>query len=273
MFGLDIDFVPARYGMFYCIRQDSVIGKSIRTYGEWAQVEIETLSSLIADDGTILDVGANIGTHSVAFAALNPASVVIALEPQPLAYALLCANILSTSCANVFPFNIAAGKQLQLVNFAPDYERIGYNIGGVSMLDAQPIDEIVAVPTTVVPIDDLPINRPVKLIKIDVEGMEPDVLLGARAVIARDRPLLFFEVLNIDVLHACRHILSDFDYELMWLETPAFNPDNFLKDPDNIWSWGEVGVLAMPTGGDPRVAHLPRVTGLEEKPPQLAFVP
>lgn len=274
MFGLDIEHLPTRHGHFYCIRQDSVIGRSIRTYGEWAQIEIEILSSLICDNGVILDIGANIGTHAVGLAALNPRSTVIALEPQPLAYALLSANILSAGVANVFPFNVAAGKRLQLLHFEPDYESIGYNIGGVSLIGARAMGrDGTAMPTTVMRVDDLPIHQPVRLMKIDVEGMEPDVLRGALGMIGCDRPPVFFEVLDMTILRACRNILSKLDYELRWLETPAFNPDNFMQEKENIWSWGEVGVLAMPVPNDPRVVHLPLVTGREKEPPRLAFVP
>lgn len=274
MFGLDVDVLPTRYGSFHCLRKDSIIGKSLRLYGEWAQVEIETFSSFFEDDGVIFDVGANIGTHSVAFSHLKPQSTVIALEPQPLAFGLLSANILSTGSATVRPFNFAAGARRHLVNFVPDYDKVDYNIGGVSMLGAAPLGRgESAIPTTVVPLDSIPTDRPVRFIKIDVEGMEPDVLRGALGLIGRDRPVIFFEVLNMEVLRACRRLLQKLDYDLRWLETPAFNPANFLNYQENIWSWGEVGVIAFPNADSPHRAALPAVTGREKKPPLLKFVP
>ncbi len=274
MFGLDIDRVSTRYGELFCVRTDSVIGKSLKKYGEWAQVEIETLSSFVEDDGIILDIGANIGTHSVGFSALNPGSKIMAIEPQPLAYALLSANILAAGFSNVFPFNIAAGKRRALLDFTPDYESIGHNVGGVSLVGTHQVENTTyTMPITVLRVDDLSIDRPVRLMKIDVEGMEPDVLRGALGMIARDRPVIFFEVLDMDALRACRRILSSLDYDLRRLETPAFNPDNDRRDQENIWSWGEVGVLALPTRNDPRVSNLPGVTGRERRPPCLAFVP
>ncbi|TXC70974.1 FkbM family methyltransferase [Sphingomonas ginsenosidivorax] len=274
MFGLDVDRVSTRYGEFFCVRTDSVIGKSLKKYGEWAQLEIEILSPFVKDDGIILDIGANIGTHAVGFSTLNPGAKIIALEPQPLAYALLSANILSSGHSNIFPFNVAAGKRRAFLNFKLNYESIGHNVGGVSLVGTEPVEGAAyTMPITVVQVDDLSMDRPVRLMKIDVEGMEPDVLRGALRTIARDRPVIFFEVLDMSTLRACRRLLARLDYDLRWLETPAFNPANYRGDQENIWSWGEVGVLALPTRNDPRVAHLPGVTGKEDRPPCLAFVP
>ena len=49
-------------------RNDPVIGRALREYGEWAQIEIDLLLTLIDAGSVVLDLGAYIGTHTLAFA-------------------------------------------------------------------------------------------------------------------------------------------------------------------------------------------------------------
>ena len=216
MFGVEIQRATTRHGRLFCARRDSVIAESLRRYGEWAQVEIETLAALAEDDGVILDVGANIGTHALGFAALKPRSTIVALEPQPLAHALLAANVLAAGAGTVQPLNLAAGARRKVVMFQADYEALGWNVGAVNLSTMEDTLDTAAgtTPVLVSPLDELNLDRPVKLIKIDVEGMEPEVLEGGRDLIGRHRPVIFFEVLTMEALMACRRILTAMDYDL-----------------------------------------------------------
>jgi hypothetical protein len=101
--------------------------------------------------------------------------------------------------------------------------------------------------------------------------MEPEVLRGARELIERCRPVIFFEVLQMDALMPSQRLLQALGYELRWLETAAFNPQNHKGATENIWGLGETGVLAMPSIDDKRVTNLPKVTGQENEPPRQAF--
>ncbi len=121
------------------------------------------------------------------------------------------------------------------------------------------------------PLDEVPFRQRVQFIKIDVEGMEEAVLAGAAKLIARDRPLIYFEVLEIARLATARKLLTDLGYELRWLQSQAFNPRNFRLNPENIWRHGETGVLALPTGHDFRVSHLPLINGEEIEVPVVEY--
>jgi len=57
-----------RYGPMIFNRNDAVIGRSLDLYGEWCEAEMETLGQLMRPGNFMLDVGANIGTHTVFFA-------------------------------------------------------------------------------------------------------------------------------------------------------------------------------------------------------------
>ena len=100
----------------------------------------------------------------------------------------------------------------------------------------------------VIALDSLLYTRPVSLLKIDVEGMEGAVLAGARELLARDLPVVYFEVLSIEGLTSSFDLLRALDYRLFWMETHRFNRANFRNNPNNIWDRTEMGVIALPLG-------------------------
>src|ERR1700759_4504087 len=83
-----------RHGGFMFNRNDAYIGRSLDLYGEWCDFEIQLLSRFINPGDTVVDVGANIGTHTVAFANLVGAGgVVPAFEPQRRLFQMLSGNV------------------------------------------------------------------------------------------------------------------------------------------------------------------------------------
>lgn len=271
IFDTEIERVTTRYGRFHVAREDSVIGHSLKIYGEWAEDEISAYAALLTDGDTILDIGANIGTHAIALASRFPQSEVVAFEPQPLAFCLLSANVLATKTANVYVRNWGCAEAERIVHVTPNYETVGWNVGGFSLRDSESSEQAGATPMLLVALDEVPFRRRVQFIKIDVEGMEEQVLAGAKKLIARDKPILYFEVLEIERLAATHEMLAELGYELRWLQSDAYNPENYRLNPENIWRKGETGILAMPNAKDPRVGRLHLVTGDEKRVPVIEY--
>lgn len=272
IYDVDLERVTTRYGRFYVVRNDTVVGRSLKLYGEWAEHEIDSCAALLTDGETILDVGANIGTHAVAFASRFPHSEIVAFEPQPLAFSLLVANALAARAENVYPRNVGCAEAEGLVHVVPNYAAVDWNIGGVSLLQSGTTEsELGSFPITLLGLDDLVFKERVQFIKIDVEGMELSVLAGAKKLIERDRPIVMFEILEIDRLGPIRDLLIGLGYELRWLQSEAFNPRNYRLNSENIWRLGETGILGMPAPQDDRVAHLPVVTGDEGNVPVVEY--
>jgi len=63
-----IETMACRYGMMSFFKTDNTISRSLKEYGEWAQAEIDFLLYFIGSRDTVLDIGAFIGTHVLAFA-------------------------------------------------------------------------------------------------------------------------------------------------------------------------------------------------------------
>jgi FkbM family methyltransferase len=152
-----------------------------------------TLFRLLVGPGDrCVDVGANVGVHTVRLARLaGRDGEVIAVEPNPEVMARARRNVTLNSLANVRFVNAAASDRPgELRLYCPD--RSDTNRARASVLQHPYLtgDEI-TVP--VVTVDELCAGSRVALIKIDVEGHEDAVVRGAARVIERDRPAVVFE--------------------------------------------------------------------------------
>ncbi len=146
----------------------------------------------------IVDAGANTGNHTLFFATAMQAGTVIPIEPLPRAIAAIRSVVEENGLRNVdlsklgFAIGAAPGRMraipsitagLGATHFVEDLE------GAVSR----------------VPLDDL-VKGPVDLVKIDVEGMEMEVLAGAAALVAVQHPSLYVEVLDAKIAEFMRWV-------------------------------------------------------------------
>ncbi len=142
---------------------------------------------------TCIDVGANIGNHALFFS--DHFDRVIALEPHPRTYKLLCFN--AELVDNILPLMVAASNRTGEAQAAPIKDM---NMGTMS-LEAGKKDNGPGHGETqtfkLVRLDDLPEVRKaesIDFIKIDVEGHELPCLQGARETLLKHNPLISFEI-------------------------------------------------------------------------------
>lgn len=245
---IDIERIATRYGRMYVPKADSVIGRSLKLYGEWAEQEISCISECIKTPGAILDIGSNIGTHTLALARRHTDCHVFAFEPSVFTFSLLSASAVFNGIENISLFNLGCAASAGIRFLEVDYEAFDWNYGALSFVGRN-LDAGNTRPFSFAPLDDFSFgDQPVVFIKIDVEGMELDVLKGAARYLEKDRPYVFFEVLHMKDGFKCREFLKRFDYKCYWVSTSAYNPDNFNHNPENIWAHGELSILAVPDG-------------------------
>jgi len=90
---MEIVKYSTRHGLICHYSSDEVIGESLKRYGEWAEQELYLLSTFIPRGGWVVDVGANVGTHALAFSRLvGSEGQVIAIDGQEKAFELLLLN-------------------------------------------------------------------------------------------------------------------------------------------------------------------------------------
>jgi FkbM family methyltransferase len=153
----------------------------------------------------VLDVGANIGVHTVCLARhMTGWGQVVAVEAQERVFYALCGNIALGNHFNARAICAAAGAADGWIDMPqPDYTAPA-SLGSFEVIKktggdtGQDIDY--AAPSTRVrqmAIDSLALPR-CDFIKLDCEGMEVEALAGARETIARFRPAMFIEVTKSD---------------------------------------------------------------------------
>jgi FkbM family methyltransferase len=154
-------------------------------------------------DGVVaIDCGANIGVHTVEWAKhMTGWGSVTAFEAQERVFYALAGNIALNNCFNARAINAAVAARDGTMKIpSPDYLRPG-SFGSLELKQrettefiGQPVDyspaNLVEVPAT--SIDSLTVSR-IDMIKIDVEGMELEVLEGATRSIERHQPVLMIE--------------------------------------------------------------------------------
>jgi FkbM family methyltransferase len=194
--------VQVRYAPGALISMDpsDYIGWAVFTKGHYEPASLRLALRIMRNDpGLFVDIGANFGWYTCAAGAIAGTRV-ISIEPDCENCALLRENIALNRLQNVVVFNGATGQNFDTV---PISKRTRGNSGTIAIRssDAEPLTGETWVAT--VPLEALlkrivrPIARPV-LLKIDVEGFEPQVLAG----------------LDFDDSFRPKNILFEFDHRL-----------------------------------------------------------
>ena len=164
----------------------------------------EHLAPIVANASVMLDIGAHIGSQSLMSAHENPDLQIIAFEAQEKMFRLLCKNLDENSIRNIDARNVAVGHvchpSVGIANFVEDHGvvspdvvyggNVPFNLGGIGLCGPNASEATSVVP--MVTIDSLQLPH-VDYMKIDVEGFEPLMLLGAQETINRCKPVILYE--------------------------------------------------------------------------------
>lgn len=155
--------------------------------------ELEDLLHYVKQDAVVLDIGANVGNHTVFFATVGRAQKVIPFEVNPDAHELLARNVELNGLNNVDLSFLGLGLGRESGRIVLKHSREN-NLGATSFGFASEDCSNQKQGFPVEPLDDvLGRDYDVEFIKLDVEGMEFEVLEGAKELIQRCKPLVFLE--------------------------------------------------------------------------------
>lgn len=248
--------VKGRYGTLRFFTKDTVIGAALRAYGEWAENELRFLGHVIPSGGTVIDVGAFVGTHALAFAhRVGEEGQVHAFEPQSRSFALLETNIRANGLNRVHLHHAAVGAapgqaclDVMKTDEAANFAGLGVRS---AQSDAGTFDEV-----AVVAIDSLDLRR-CDLIKLDVEGAEDAVLRGAVGTITRLKPVIYAECNSLADGARSFAELTSLGYALFVHIADAFNPDNWFGARENMFGVArEAAIVGVPPERRDEIAAL-----------------
>jgi FkbM family methyltransferase len=231
-----------RTGPMLYNKHDIFMGGSLQKYGEFSIREQELFAQIVTPGALVVEVGANIGAHTVELSRLaGRDGEVHAFEPQRIVFQALCANLALNQCTNVFARQSAVGGILGFVSVPPLEPSVRYNFGGVSL---RGVTYGETVPLVTLDSLDLPACQ---LLKVDVEGMEVEVLNGSEQLIQTHRPIMYLENDREDRSEELLGIVVRHDYRAYWHFPRVFNPDNFFGDTVNIFGDAKsANVLCVP---------------------------
>jgi FkbM family methyltransferase len=148
---------------------------------------------------TVLDIGANIGAHTLLFSSLvGPTGRVVAFEPTDFAYRKLERNAALNRNLRVELVRLALADRTcsqQQVDFRSSWQTNGGRTNGVSTVDMVRLDEWASAHAL----------QRVDLVKLDVDGYEYPVIAGGLTTIARTRPTFIIEATGLHFSEPARN--------------------------------------------------------------------
>lgn len=201
--------------------------------------EMELFRNLVHQGDNVMDVGANIGLYSVLAAQKAGSGEVHAFEPNPSCFSLLIRNLAQFGPRSAQAHQIAVGANVGTVDFHCAADSA---YSGVVDTRRSPTSHIIKIPVSTVDsmMTEWGLAR-LDLLKVDVEGYEPEVLTGAKDLLSRDdAPLLMIEISRLNLgargIHQLDILrrLESLGYQVM-VAAPGLEPVQSLD-----WSSGSV---------------------------------
>lgn len=152
----------------------------------------DTAKKYILPNSIVIDAGANYGQYSILFSKVSNEVEVYSFEANKFVFEILKKNIKANNIKAKIFNNLLGNISKSLINIektklkTPDYGSQSFKI--VSDTDSEQIEAI--------KIDDLKFDKKISLLKIDVEGMDYDVLIGAKNTIKIHKMPIIFEFIK-----------------------------------------------------------------------------
>jgi FkbM family methyltransferase len=213
---------------FYLDEKDSL---GLRNAVEFEPEVLKSLKKYVNKDSNILDVGANLGYFTAHMSRLVGANgVVHAFEPEPGNFLLLEKNVRANNLDNVITHKIALGEsdktgELFINEFSNGMHRLYESVCcGTSKVEVQ-----------IKALDSLFSPGNISLIKIDVEGFEPFVLLGAEKIIRNNDVVVISEYCPPSMIEANASVTKFIDY-LRNCKLKAYTTEETIIDWDVLYA-------------------------------------
>lgn len=254
--------VTQAYGLnFTYLAADTFIGPTLAEHGEFARLEVDLIGDYLdlrPGPRAYIDVGGNIGSIALPLAARRPDLGVVAIEANRHLAGVLAANAINNGLVNVEVVHAAAGAATGLARFPTPPITTRFNYGNLGL---HHLKETRSEAVRVCTLDDIT-PAATRVIKIDVEGAEAEVLAGAGRVLSKVRPVWVLEA-NPNTREkgqACVDLLRGHGYQVFWLYTPFVTPRPHRGPPPSGLRF-DLNLVAVPEG-EPRLWDMPAVDSL-----------
>lgn len=196
------------YGDIYTFDENDLISVAIQNNNIWEEQICQLLAKNYVSNTDVLDIGANIGLSSIRMNQLNPISPgckIHLFEPQHDVFSVLEYN---TKDLPRILYNFALSDKNRILNFSQKKN----NIGATIMNSNENYNNIHVSSTY---LDNLTFERPISVVKMDVEGSEEFTLIGGLNFFEKYKPTLIIEIWSSKE-NAVFSVLEKMNYVQTW---------------------------------------------------------
>ena len=205
---------------------DMYISGELAQWGHWEPHIRGVLQELCKEGMNFIDVGANIGAHTLYMSKLvGPTGRGFAFEPCNSHSSVLFYNLMTNNCFNttVYQYGCSDTEETMYVEERFTMTKKQNNFGGITLQNKKSENNDEPIQTRVLDNMNLP---KIDIVKIDAEGMEERVIKGMREIIKRDKPIFIVEIHSI-CEQSMFQLLSSIGYSVTRIE----NSWDFLASP------------------------------------------
>lgn len=179
------------FGEIVVMDTDSIVSKHFLDNTIWEGWMEEYFKKYIKEDTIAIDIGANIGSHTLLMEKVASPSKILAFEPYKMNYDILETNLKINKIENVTAFNFGLSNNSGFLFEANLDYTVETNFAGKGLVyEGLPQNKV-----AVHPLDDIiEEDDCISFIKCDVEGAELAVLEGAQGVITKHKPAMVIEL-------------------------------------------------------------------------------
>ena len=213
---------------------NSEIGQKLYYDGKFEEKELKLCRQFIKKDSIVMDIGANIGLHSIYFSKIATHGLILSIEPQTDVFQLLLIN--TSLYKNIIPLNIAIDNDIKISPlFITDDNAYS------SLKDTKRKKIIDTKQVVTLPLDNfINLVNKVDFVKIDVEGFEMNVILSMQKILKTFKPTLFVEIYkgvnsNMDPEGTIK-LLTDIGYKVFVVNNQG-SLENFIKHNDSRYNY------------------------------------
>ncbi|ULU25490.1 hypothetical protein [Dyella terrae] len=232
-------FWHTRYGLVLDNGAKDTVARSLSTYGEWVEQELDTLGALIDEGQVVLEYGAEYGAHTLWLSKLvGDTGQVHVVEPRRYEHIALCSTLALNGLRNVYPVHAALGES-----------------GGATVTFAASDEQSEEV-SREVSVDNLRLDK-LHLIKVNRGGGLLPMLAGAEGALRTHNPTIYFRLSNADLATREIDALKSRGYRC-WSHLPyLYSAGNFANSRSNIFpGWVSQNVIATHRDAAAEFVHL-----------------
>lgn len=197
------------YPKFWTMPYDTIC-KEILIEGLYEKSIIEGMCQLVSNKKcTVLDIGANIGNHSMYFS--SQFERVVSFEPSERNGWIFKANLELNDVRNIVFIEKGLSDTAGFIELGNDFNKLDTNNGfdpnaqlAISKLNSKMIEIAIGD----LEVESLTSIKNIGMIKVDVEGLESKVIKGLTNTILKHKPIIFWEAFTSETVNQSRRVLE-----------------------------------------------------------------